>query len=199
VSTITPTDEELMLKFQKGDKNSFEILYTRYRRAIFSFLARKCANPDTAGDLLQEVFFRVARGSGGFEHGSRFSTWLYTIARNLAVDEARKASFRTHASLDQPIGQDGARILDRLAGNFPAPDRSVIARNLREDLVRAIAKLPDEQREVFLLREYHQIAFGEIAKIVNAKEGTVKSRMRYALSALKRELEEYEEYAETLQ
>ncbi len=187
-----------MLEFQNGKAEAFETLYNRYRRSIFSFLVRRAKNRAAADDLIQEVFARVIRGARGFQHGSRFSTWVFTIARNLVIDEARKGAYRAHASLDRQLGENGPTLLDRLPDNGPGPDRSTIAKQLRQDLAHAIEQLPDEQREVFLLREYHGIPFKEIAKIVDAKEGTVKSRMRYALSALRNELKQYAKYAEEL-
>jgi RNA polymerase sigma-70 factor (ECF subfamily) len=198
VNAVNPTDEDLMLRFQEGDHAAFESLYRRYRAPIFSFLARQRGNRDFAEDLLQEVFARAVRGARDFKHGSRFSTWIYAIARNLAVDEARKARFRVFTSLDQKPSDDSQALGERLAAPTPGPDRSVVAKRLQDDLICAISALPEEQREVFLLREHGGLSFGEISEVVGAKEGTVKSRMRYALEALRSDLARHEEYARTL-
>jgi len=198
VDTVRKTDEELMLSFQAGNARAFETLFERYRGPIFAFLVRQCQNRDTAADLAQDVFTRVVRGAGSFQHNSKFSTWVYTIARNAAVDHARKAKHRRHASLEESRNEEGPRLGDRIAGKGPQPDRSVTADRLKGDLVSAIESLPDDQREVFLLREYHGMPFHEIAEVVGAKVGTVKSRMRYALEALRRQLSTYEDYARTL-
>jgi RNA polymerase sigma-70 factor (ECF subfamily) len=198
LDTARKTDEELMQAFQTGDVQAFRVLFGRYQSAVFAFLLRQCGNRDTAGDLAQDVFLRVVRGASSFQHQSRFSTWIYTIARNAAVDASRKARHRNHPSLEDSRNPDGQRLGDRLATGDPGPDRGATSDRLRADLVEAIEKLPPDQREVFLLREYHGLSFNEIAEIVDAKVGTVKSRMRYALEALRRELVSYEEYARSL-
>lgn len=198
MDTVRKTDEELMLSFQSGNADAFGVLFERYRGPIFAFLVRQCQSRDTAADLAQDVFTRLIKSAGSFQHQSKFSTWIYTIARNAAVDHARKARHRKHASLQESRDEDGPRLGDKIAGRGPEPDRSVTADRLRVDLVDAIDKLPDDQREVFLLREYHGMPFQEIAEVVGAKVGTVKSRMRYALESLRRELSLYEEYARTL-
>lgn len=184
--------------FEAGDAGAFEKLFSRYKAPIFSFLLRQCGSRDTAGDLMQDVFMRVIKGAAAFERKSKFSTWIYAIARNLAVDTARKARHRAHPSLDQETREDGPTLGERQAGKGPAPDRSATASRMREHLVAAIERLPEEQREVFLLREYHGLSFQEIAEVVEAKVGTVKSRMRYALEAMRIELAEYADYARTL-
>jgi RNA polymerase sigma-70 factor (ECF subfamily) len=198
VSTVRTTDEELMRRFQEGDAGAFESLFRRYKTPIFAFLLRQCGDRETASDLSQDVFTRLVRSARSFQHQSKFSTWIYTIARNAAVDNARRARHRTHASLEDSHDPDSLRLGDRVANDGPGPDRSAIAERLRGDLTAAIGVLPAEQREVFLLREYHGMPFQEIAEVVGAKVGTVKSRMRYALEALRRELSTYEEYARTL-
>jgi RNA polymerase sigma-70 factor (ECF subfamily) len=192
------TDEELMIRFQQGDALAFETLFERFRGPIHSFLFRQCGDRNTAEDLQQDVFTKVVTGAPSFQHQSKFSTWIYTIARNAAVDAARRAVHRRHRSLEEQARDSGPRLEDRLQGAGPAPDRSAIAERLREELVTAIEDLPADQREVFLLRQYSGLPFEEIARIVDAKVGTVKSRMRYALEALRRELEEYADYARTL-
>ena len=198
METARKTDEELMQAFQTGDVQAFRVLFGRYETPVFAFLLRQCGNRDTAADLAQDVFFRVVRGASSFHHQSKFSTWIYTIARNAAVDASRKARHRNHPSLDDSPKPDGQRLGDRIASDDPGPDRGTTAERLRTDLVDAIEKLPPDQREVFLLREYHGLSFNEIAEVVNAKVGTVKSRMRYALERLQEVLADFEEYARAL-
>ena len=151
-----------------------------------------------AQDIFQETFLRVHRNAARYRSIARFSTWIYTIARNAAVDHARKAKHRRHASLEDSRTEDGPRLGNKIAGDEALPDRSVTAGRLKVDLVSAIESLPDDQREVFLLREYHGMPFHEIAEVVGAKVGTVKSRMRYALESLRNNLSTYENYARTL-
>ena len=187
-----------MARYQQGDQEAFEALYRKYKNPIFSFLSRQYRTHETARELTQEVFIRVIRCARSFRHGSRFTTWLFTIARNLAIDSSRKARHRQATSLDQRGKDDAPALVDRIPGKEPGAERSIAGTRLQGEIVEAIAKLPDEQREVFLLREYHGLPFREIAVVVDAKEGTVKSRMRYALEALREELAEWSDYARTL-
>jgi RNA polymerase sigma-70 factor (ECF subfamily) len=188
-----------MARFQSADAEAFTQLYRRYRGPVFSFVIRLGNSPERAADLTQETFLRLVRGADGFRHGSKVSTWIFTIARNVAIDSARRQQHRTHQSLDQPA-TDGSRPLGEQVSNpHPLADQSFTGKRLKEDLHLAIEQLPIEQKQVFLLREYYGHSFKEIAKIVNAKEGTIKSRMRYALEFLRRALASYEDYARTLQ
>lgn len=198
MSTPRATDEELMTRFQQGDARAFEALFNRFHGQIFAFLVRQTGDREAAADLRQDVFSKVVTGAHSFQHQSRFSTWIYTIARNAAVDAARRAVHRRHRSLEEKARDSGPSLGDRVRAAGPEPDRAAIGDRLREDLSTAIEALPEEQREVFLLREYHGLPFDEIATVVGAKVGTIKSRMRYALESLRRDLGEYADYARTL-
>lgn len=193
------TDEDLMVRFQKADAEAFTQLYRRYRGPVFSFVIRLGNSPERAADLTQETFLRLVRGADGFRHGSKVATWIFTIARNVAIDAARRQRHRTHHSLDQPASDRARPLQEQVSSPHPLADRSATSERLKEEILLAIEQLPIEQRQVFLLREYYGHSFKEIAKIVNAKEGTIKSRMRYALEFLRRALASYEDYARTLQ
>jgi RNA polymerase sigma-70 factor, ECF subfamily len=188
-------DEQLMLAFKSGDARAFATLVTRHRQPVFNFILRYVGHRQRAEDLLQETWLKVVRSSSEWEPKARFTTWVYTIARNLCVDSARKETYRATDSLDAPAaGDDGAE--GRSKGELVAdeavatPDRGAHNARLRPMLERAISSLPAEQREVFLLREYHGIGFKEIAEVTGVNENTVKSRMRYALEGLRKKLSE---------
>jgi RNA polymerase sigma-70 factor (ECF subfamily) len=195
------TDEELLRRFGEGDPRAFEELMRRYQRPIYNFILRSVRDPEQASELVQETFLRVVQRSGDFLGGSKVSTWMYTIARNLCIDNSRKMVFRRHRSLDAPMGSDegeGRSMLDTVAATTAGADREAIGTDIKARLVAAVDELPDEQREVFLLRELQNLAFKDIAEIIGVPENTVKSRMRYALERLQRALSEYEDYVKEL-
>jgi RNA polymerase sigma-70 factor (ECF subfamily) len=192
------SDEDLLVRFNDGDAAAFEVLLERYRRPLFNFVLRSVRQHDRAEELLQDVFLRVVQRSEDFKGQSKFSTWLYTIARNLCIDHSRKMQFRRHKSLDAPTRgkeEEGPSLLERVAGRDLGADRETIGKELQEKIAAAIETLPHEQREVFLMRQVSCLPFKEIADIVGVPENTVKSRMRYALERLQEALAEYRDYA----
>jgi RNA polymerase sigma-70 factor, ECF subfamily len=197
------TDELLMMRFQSGDRPSFQGLVRRHKVTLYNFVLRQVRHPAAAEDLVQDVFVRIVQNAGEFKHEAKFTTWAYAIARNICIDHLRKMSLRRHPSLDQsgsPDSEGGPTLGERTADPRPsaAVDRAVIGNELGQRITRAVEALPPDQREVFLLRELANIPFKEIAEIVGVPENTVKSRMRYALERLQEALSEYEDYARAL-
>jgi RNA polymerase sigma-70 factor (ECF subfamily) len=176
------TDEALVLRYRGGDVAAFEVLLDRYRRGVFRFLRRFVGNDARAEDLAQDAWLRFIGAAPRWKEGGRFKVWLYTAARNLATDAARRASHRDSEPLAPALG---ARPRAPIEAASDAAEGDVL---LRSALERAIEALPEEQREVFLLREYEGMPFAEIAEITGAPLPTVKSRMRYALEALRKAL-----------
>ena len=195
-------DEVLMLRFQGGDRAAFASLVKKHKTPIYNFILRLVRSSSAAEDLAQDVFVKVVQSAVDFKHESKFSTWVYSIARNLCIDHLRKMSLRQHPSLDQarPDTPDGPTLLDRTPDRHPSAsvERSVIGAELGQRITRCVEALPQEQREVFLLREVGQLPFKDIAVITGVPENTVKSRMRYALERLQENLSEYEDYARAL-
>jgi RNA polymerase sigma-70 factor (ECF subfamily) len=187
-----PSDEELMERYLAGDARAMGTLYDRHARALKAFaLQQGAARPD---DVVQDAFLRVVRNGQGFRGQSKFRTWLYTIARNLCVDAARRDKFRRGPSLDQPMGgDDGPALAERTASDAPQIDaaRNTADNQFRTAFDSALQELPDEQREVFTMREFGGLSFAEIADATHTNENTVKSRMRYALKSLRERLAEY--------
>ena len=193
------SDEALLMAYRAGDARAFERLVARHEKPVWNFLRRFVVNAATAEDLLQEVFLRVIKSAHAEESewrgAAKFSTWLYTIARNLCVDHARRAVHRDAASLDGPghgraEPETDATLHDRIASSEPAPDAAVADRQAKARIDAAIAALPPDQREGFLMREVMEMPVAEIAAAVGASEPTVKSRMRYALEKLRASLVE---------
>lgn len=189
---VGPSDAELMLAFRGGDARAFETLVQRHQRGIYNFILRSVRDRARTEELLQEVFLRVVRAKDRYERTAKFTTWIYAIARNLCVDESRRARFRDHKSLDakQPgrDGEEGGTLLARMPAPEVPTDEAAEAPTLRSRMSAAIDALPDDQREVFLLRQMSGLSFREIGETLGVPENTIKSRMRYALEKLREHL-----------
>ena len=190
-------DEHLMVLYQKGEVRAFEVLLSRHRKPVYNFILRFVGDKETAEDLLQETFMRVIKGAEAYKRQAKFTTWVYTIARNLCVDQSRRRKHRKHASLDAPLdaSEESGTLMDVIPGNEMASDRKTVNKQLHATMQKAIAELSEEQREVFLMREFLDMPFKQIADVVGVPENTVKSRMRYALEKLRLELDEYKDVA----
>ncbi len=193
-------DEDLMVRYQQGEVRAFEILLGRHRKSVFNFILRYVGDKETAEDLLQETFMRVIKGADAYKRQAKFTTWLYTIARNLCVDQTRRRKHRKHASLDAPMAadDDSGTLLDVIPSSEMASDRKSVNKQLYQRLQGAIGALSEEQREVFLMREFLDMPFKQIADVVGVPENTVKSRMRYALEKLRLDLDEYKDLAKAV-
>jgi RNA polymerase sigma-70 factor (ECF subfamily) len=197
---LSRSDEQLLNLYTRGELEAMEVLLERYKRPVFSFVLRLVGDKARAEDLLQETFLRLVEHASTFEGNARLKTWLFRIARNQCIDESRRRVHRKHPSLDAPTGNeaDGPTLHERLAGSEHGADRRSVGNELKQRMAQAIDALPEEQREVFVLRQVQNLAFKEIAEITGVSENTVKSRMRYALERLQGALAEYQDYAEEL-
>ena len=185
------SDEKLMQLYQKGDEYAFETLYWRQQRGIFNFIRHFIGESGgQAEELMQDVFLKVVKSSTRYRPTAKFTTWLYQIARNGCIDHLRKRKHRITTSLSQPIGSEEEMVVEStIADNNPSPEKSAHISGITETLKRAINTLPEEQREVFLMREDLNLSFAEIAELISCPINTAKSRMRYALEYLRKSLE----------
>jgi RNA polymerase sigma-70 factor (ECF subfamily) len=201
VSVADPTDEALLGRYRRGEVDAFRTLVRRHQRPLYNFALRQVRTPSVAEDIVQDVFVRIVQNVETFKEESRFSTWAYTIARNLCIDHLRKRVHRRHASLDAGSeGEDGegTPLGERIAGSGAGADRAAIGKQLQAHIRAAVEALPEDQREVFLMRQVGELPFKDIAEIVGVSENTVKSRMRYALERLQGALAEFEDYAKAM-
>src|SRR5204863_9027471 len=125
------TDEELLAAYQQGDPEAFESLLRRYRAPLFTFLLRMLGDREKAEDLAQETFLRIVKGASDWEHRARFQTWLFTIARNLCVDQSRRDRFRKADSLDAEGPDEQAPLIDSVPSGTAGPDRGAENSRLR--------------------------------------------------------------------
>jgi len=191
-------DEELMILYGEGDVRAFEILVARHERPLFNFILRSVGRKDIAEELLQETFLRIIRSAPKYQKTAKFTTWAYTIARNLCIDRARKYKKRKEYSLNQTVGNDddGATFLDNVVDESAASGGMDLEKKVFLDrLKQALDELPEDQREVFVMREFTGLKFREIADILDIPVPTAKSRMRYALEALRAHLAAYAEHS----
>jgi RNA polymerase sigma-70 factor (ECF subfamily) len=197
------TDEALMVRYQRGEVHAFTLLVQRHQTALFNFAMRQIGAAPVAEEVVQEAFVRVVLSAADFKHEARFTTWIYTIVRNLCIDHIRKRALRKHPSLDEAArgkegDADGPTLGERTEDPKASVEREATGRELTVKIAAAVERLPDDQREVFVLREVSNLPFKEIAEITGVSENTVKSRMRYALERLQEALSDYEEYARAL-
>jgi RNA polymerase sigma factor (sigma-70 family) len=188
--TVTDeSDESLMARYGRGDAAAFELLYRRHEIRVWRYLERNVRNRATADELMQEVWFAVARDAPRYQPSARFTTWLFTIAHNRMIDSIRTS--RRHASLDD-LGYDAESVVEQLTASPSAgPLGEAMARDQARALIGAIEKLPVEQREAFLLQVEGDLSVEEIASITDCSFETTKSRLRYARTKLRELLQEY--------
>jgi RNA polymerase sigma factor (sigma-70 family) len=190
--TPPPSDQALMHAFAQGEVAAFEQLYNRHEKAMWRFVFRSVQVQALADDLVQDVWFAVARHAAQYEAGrnnASFKTWLFTLARNRVIDHAR--SQKNHVSLD---GDDDAEnsLHEQLAADSGfGPIKQLTSRQQAKALIAAVESLPADQREAFLLQAEGDMSVQELAAATGVSFETAKSRLRYARSKLKSALAEF--------
>ncbi|WP_146909915.1 RNA polymerase sigma factor [Arenimonas daejeonensis] len=176
-----PTDEELMLAYGAGDVAAFQTLYSRHRGPLFRHLGRQVRDTALAEELFQDVWQRVITARERYRPDAKFGTWLYQIAHNRVADHWRAKQHRPDAPGDA----------DELASRVPdpeTPERQLSSFEERRRLQLALEELPEDQREVVLLRLEQELSLEEIGEITGVGRETVKSRLRYAMDKLRARL-----------
>jgi RNA polymerase sigma-70 factor, ECF subfamily len=186
------SDAEIMLRVKAGDQSAFDYLVQKYRRPLVSFMYRMAHNTATAEDLAQEVFLRVYRSRESYEASAKFTTWLYRIATNLAVNHARdtrKERPEVTVSLDEPDEESGTTM------DVPDTRLSVEQKLLREERLKGIRRrvdaLPERQRLAVLMHKYQQMDYKQISEVLKLSESATKSLLFRAYETLREQLKEF--------
>jgi RNA polymerase sigma-70 factor (ECF subfamily) len=185
---MTRSDVQLMLDVKAGDDESFNLLLRRYRTPLVNFLFRMVRDSATAEDLAQEVFLRVYRARRQYSPSAKFTTWMFRIATNLALNSIRDNRHRQmETSIDAPVSDE-----DSAPRELPARemriDEHMVERDRSEFIRRAITSLPEKQRVAVLLHKYEEMDYGEIAGILDCSESALKSLLFRAYETLRVEL-----------
>jgi RNA polymerase sigma factor (sigma-70 family) len=186
------SDEALMLRFAAGDIAAFDALYAHHELGVWRYVFRSVRVQAVADDLLQDVWFAVARSAPTYTVSARFKTWLFTMAHNRLIDYFRTA--RHHVSIDGSADEDGegGGIGDTLAADSGfGPLRRLESSEQAAALIAAVERLPREQREAFLLQAEAGLSVDEIAAATGVSFETAKSRLRYARNSLRQQLQEF--------
>lgn len=190
------TDNSLVKEFIAGNDAAFTQLVTRYKDAITNYINMMVGNYDVAADLSQETFLRVYQNIGRYSNLYQFSTWIYRIATNLAIDEMRYRKRRGQVFYKSIWGsrqkEDSKESVEyEIRDVRRSPRDEVLRKESGQVLEDAIRSLPQKYRIAFIMKEVQELPYEEIAKVLNASPGTIKSRLHRARELLKRKLEHY--------
>ncbi len=180
--TTTP-ERELLTKAARGNRDAFGELVRRYEKKVLALSNRLCGNPEDGADAAQEAFVSAWQGLPRFRGEANFSTWLYRLTCNACTDSLRRRQRRdTHSG--PSLNDEEARV--ELPDPAPSPQEAAERRELREEIRDALRQLSPEHRQVLILREIHQLSYGEIGEALSLDNGTVKSRIHRARENLRK-------------
>jgi RNA polymerase sigma-70 factor (ECF subfamily) len=187
----TDSDAEVMLRVKAGDDSAFGFLVQKYRRPMVNFMYRMAHNAAAAEDLAQEVFLRVYRSREGYEASAKFTTWLYRIATNLAVNHARDTRHErpeNMASLDEPDPETGTTM--DVADSTMSAEEAILRRERLAAIRQKVQALPERQRMAVIMHKYQQMDYKQIADVLKLSESATKSLLFRAYETLRGQLKE---------
>ena len=191
-SDAAVSDADVMLRVKMGDESAFAYLVQKYRRPMVGFMYRLCHNPSTAEELAQEVFLRVYRSRISYEPSAKFTTWLYCIATNLAVNHARDTRHERPENtvrLDEP-DQETGRTPD-LADDSLSAEEQILKRERLAAIRSKVNALPERQRVAVIMHKYQQMDYRQIAGVLKLSESATKSLLFRAYETLREQLKEF--------
>lgn len=186
------TDAEVMLRVKAGDQTAFDFLVQKYRRPLVSFMYRMARNTAAAEDLAQEVFLRVYRSRQTYEASAKFTTWLYRIATNLAVNHARDTRHErpeVTVSLDEPDEETGTTL--DLADGTITVEEALVRRERMLAIRSKVEALPERQKLAVVMHKYQQMDYKQIAEVLKLSESATKSLLFRAYETLRQQLKEF--------
>jgi RNA polymerase sigma-70 factor (ECF subfamily) len=186
------SDVDVMLRVKTGDESAFSYLVQKYRRPMVGFMYRLCHNPSTAEELAQEVFLRVYRSRTTYEPSAKFTTWLYRIATNLAVNHARDTRHErveNTVRLDEPDQETGTT--PDLADESLTAEEQILKRERLAAIRSKVNALPERQRVAVIMHKYQQMDYREIAGVLKLSESATKSLLFRAYETLREQLKEF--------
>jgi RNA polymerase sigma-70 factor (ECF subfamily) len=178
------SDTELLQRHLQGEAGAFEALVKRYRRELFNFLYRFTGDAALAEDVFQEALLQLHLSGAAFDPARRLRPWLFTIAANKARDALRSRGRRRAAPLDAPVAADAegrTRYADLMPADVPAPDESLMNLETRQVVQGIVDEMPEHLRMVLVLCYFHEMAYKDIAEVLEVPLGTVKSRIHAAV------------------
>jgi RNA polymerase sigma-70 factor (ECF subfamily) len=175
-------DEELMLGYRDGDAGAFDVLYRRHRGGLYRYIVRQCGNAAVADELFQDVWTNLIRARRSYTVSAKFTTYLYRLAHNRVVDYFRAQAASSSVSLD---ADDCPALPESWAAPQDQPETALDTRQRAARLLELISGLPAAQREAFLLQQDGGLSVEEVAEATGVSRETAKSRLRYALAALR--------------
>ncbi|MDD4890102.1 MAG: sigma-70 family RNA polymerase sigma factor [Phycisphaerae bacterium] len=179
---------DLVVECKAGSSQAYEQLVALYSPRLYGYLLRLVGRPDDAEELLQEVFLRLVRSMATYRHDGQLTAYLFRIATNVVRDRYRRKQVRPHQVSESEAMTDDDESVglgDHVAGDEPEPDSSLTQRERAEALNKALARLPEEQRQVILLRHFSEMPFNEIADLLKCPVGTVLARAHRGLKRLR--------------
>lgn len=188
----SPSDAEFMLRVKAGDQSAFDYLVQKYRRPMVSFMYRMARNAAAAEDLAQEVFLRVYRSRETYEASAKFTTWLYRIATNLAVNHARDTRHErpeVQVSLDEPDEDTGTTL--ELPDGALSAEQQIMQRERMLAIRQIVEALPEQQRLAVIMHKYQQMDYKQIADVLKKSESATKSLLFRAYETLREQLKEF--------
>jgi RNA polymerase sigma-70 factor, ECF subfamily len=188
ITTNDAQDQADMERLAAGHDAALNDLMERHATPVFHFLCRMVGNEDDANDLAQEAFVRVFRSRDSFRAGDKFSTWLFTIAANLARNHFRWRSRHPNVPLETKTGDAGQTLGGTLPANDPAPNEQALAAERAGAVRAAVGKLPDDLREAIVLCEWEELSVGDAAAILDTTPKAVESRLYRARQMLRETL-----------